>query len=123
MENPAALEQVTPKQNSEVRVVDVVIRDLDRIFGPDSHSSGLLVADLRDRATVGHAKYGTYLQPHNGRDATMDAYQELVDGSKYMRQIMLEGKYSDDKTLSEDYHYLLMIMMRMRLRMAQRDGK
>ncbi len=46
----------------------------------------LVLADLRDRAAVGLARYGTPLRAHNGRDALVDAYQEALDLAMYLRQ-------------------------------------
>jgi hypothetical protein len=50
----------------------------------------LVLKDLTDRAEVGKERYGTYLEIHNGRDALMDAYQEALDLSMYLRQAMEE---------------------------------
>jgi len=46
--------------------------------------------DLMDRAKVGREKYGTYLKTNNGRDALMDAYQEMLDACMYLRQAIME---------------------------------
>lgn len=50
----------------------------------------LVQKDIEDRAKVGAIKYGTRLQPHNGRDALLDLYQELLDGAQYIRQAIYE---------------------------------
>lgn len=50
----------------------------------------LVMADMEDRNKVGKLKYGTYLQPHNGRDALVDAYQEALDLAVYLRQVIYE---------------------------------
>ena len=47
-------------------------------------------ADLEERERVGIARYGTPLQPHNGRDALVDLYQELLDACCYVRQLIAE---------------------------------
>lgn len=47
-------------------------------------------ADLTDREQVGIQRYGTPLQPHNGRDALVDAYQEALDLACYLRQLLAE---------------------------------
>lgn len=52
----------------------------------------LVIADLLSRDAVGRKKYGTTLQSHNGRDALMDAYQELLDGAMYLRQVIEERR-------------------------------
>lgn len=46
----------------------------------------LVIADMQERNETGIAKYGTPLQPFNGRDALVDAYQEALDQSVYLRQ-------------------------------------
>lgn len=50
----------------------------------------LVLADIRARDEFGASKYGTRLQPHNGRDALMDAYQEALDLVFYLRQALEE---------------------------------
>jgi len=52
----------------------------------------LVKKDLIDRAETGNKKYGTYLMSHNGRDALMDAYQEVLDLAMYLRQKLYEEK-------------------------------
>lgn len=46
----------------------------------------LVVADMQARDAEGRRKYGVPLQPHNGRDALVDLYQELLDAVVYIRQ-------------------------------------
>ena len=54
-------------------------------------SVALLVhEDLRARVTEGLKRYGTPLQPFNGRDALLDAYQEAIDLVLYLRQAIYE---------------------------------
>lgn len=50
----------------------------------------LVIADMRERDAVGAAKYKTRLQPHNGRDALVDAYQEALDLCVYIRKLIFE---------------------------------
>lgn len=50
----------------------------------------MVVRDMADRDLTGRAKYGTPLQPHNGRDALVDAYQEALDLAVYLRQAIYE---------------------------------
>lgn len=50
----------------------------------------LVIADMRARDCTGSAKYGTPLQPDNGRDAMRDAYQEVLDLAVYLRQFIHE---------------------------------
>lgn len=51
---------------------------------------GLVVDDMLKRDEFGRAKYGTQLQPHNGRDFLADAYQEALDLCVYLRGALYE---------------------------------
>jgi hypothetical protein len=46
--------------------------------------------DLESRERLGITRYGTPLQPNNGRDALRDAYEEALDLACYLKQAMLE---------------------------------
>jgi hypothetical protein len=50
----------------------------------------LVIADIVTRREVGIKRYGTPLQPHNGRDALRDAYEEALDLAMYLRQVIAE---------------------------------
>lgn len=50
----------------------------------------LVREDLEQRERLGVERYGTALQPHNGRDALRDAYEEALDLACYLRQAMAE---------------------------------
>lgn len=50
----------------------------------------LVMADMQERHRVGMERYGTPLQPFNGRDALVDAYQEALDLVVYLRQAIAE---------------------------------
>lgn len=50
----------------------------------------LVFADMIERDAIGYKKYGVRLQPHNGRDALKDAYQEALDLVAYLRQEVFE---------------------------------
>jgi hypothetical protein len=50
------------------------------------HIADLVIADIQERKRLGVERYGVALQPHNGRDALVDAYQEQLDHVKYLRQ-------------------------------------
>lgn len=52
--------------------------------------TSMVLADLTERERLGIGRYGTTLQPHNGRDALVDAYQEALDLSLYLRQAIAE---------------------------------
>ena len=65
-------DQPPPKQNTGTPIWDLVI------------------ADMEERNRIGTEKYGTPLQSHNGRDALVDAYQEILDAAVYLRQAIEE---------------------------------
>ena len=46
---------------------------------------------MEERKRIGIKKFGTPLQAHNGRDALVDAYQEILDTAVYLRQRIEEG--------------------------------
>jgi hypothetical protein len=52
----------------------------------------LVVKDMEDRDKLGRARYGIPLRPQNGRDALVDAYQEVLDLSVYLRQEIEERR-------------------------------
>jgi hypothetical protein len=46
----------------------------------------LVIEDMRQRDALGLSRYGTRLQPHNGRDGLRDAFEEALDMVAYLRQ-------------------------------------
>lgn len=69
---------------------DVAIPQPQPVFDTGPRVVDMVLADLSARAAVGQEKYGTPLQPFNGRDALMDAYQEALDLCQYLRQAIYE---------------------------------
>lgn len=76
----------------------------------------LVIADMQARDADGRAKYGVPLQPHNGRDALVDAYQEALDLAVYLRQEIEERRSpavsepanrSDRATFRDQIHAML----------------
>ena len=53
---------------------------------PDIQSQ--VQADLEARRQVGISRYGTALQPFNGRDTLRDAYEEAMDLTVYLRSLL-----------------------------------
>lgn len=49
-----------------------------------------VVADIQARTAEGVKKYGRPLQPHNGRNALQDAYEEALDLCQYLKQALME---------------------------------
>ena len=49
-----------------------------------------VIEDMRARDELGFKRYGVRLQPHNGRNALQDAYEEALDLVVYLRQRIIE---------------------------------
>lgn len=52
----------------------------------------LVIKDMGKRNELGVAKYGTPLQPFNGRNSLQDAYEEVLDLAVYLRNAIEEKK-------------------------------
>lgn len=61
----------------------------------------LVAADVEERGRIGVAKYGTPLQPGNGRRNLVDAYQECLDLCIYLRNEIEEEKMRRQEYLLE----------------------
>jgi hypothetical protein len=81
----AAKVQPMPTGNG-IDVAVEVAKDL-RVMGRDD-----IAEDTEARIRLGEKKYGTRLKTHNGRDAMLDLYQEILDGCNYAKQLVLENK-------------------------------
>jgi hypothetical protein len=66
------------------------------------HIHQLVADDVIERMRLGITRYGTPLQPHNGRDVLRDIYEELLDASAYIRQRIweLENPWTKDKEVA-----------------------
>jgi hypothetical protein len=69
-----------PKKNTNPAMWDLVLEQIK--------------IDAKARDEFGLNKYGTRLQPFNGRDSLTDAFQEQLDGLVYLYQAMYENKYT-----------------------------
>ena len=82
-------------QNGGCRMSTILTDSQPRsIVNSNPYIVDLVTADLKQRASVGKEKYGTFLQAHNGRDPMVDLYQELCDATQYIRQVLYE-KYGE----------------------------
>jgi hypothetical protein len=52
----------------------------------------LVIEDMHERNRIGVERYGTPLQPFNGRDNLVDAYQEALDLVVYLRNEIEERR-------------------------------
>ena len=53
----------------------------------------LVKKDIELRVQHGEKEYGQRLHPFNGRDALIDAYQEVLDLAMYLRQAIYEAQH------------------------------
>ncbi len=72
LRQPRIVDQPPPVKNDRPSIQDLVIQDIET------------------RKVLGLERYGTLLQPFNGRDALVDAYQEALDLCQYLRQAIEE---------------------------------
>lgn len=64
---------------------------------PNGHADvqSAVIRDIEARRDIGIRRYGTALQPHNGRDALLDAYEEAIDLAMYLKQALIERETFD----------------------------
>jgi hypothetical protein len=76
---------------------------------PVKHEGGciqdLVIADIEKRKAIGLQRYGTLLQPFNGRDALRDAYEEALDLCQYLRQVIEERDRTTAANASEEEQF------------------
>jgi hypothetical protein len=58
--------------------------------GNGADITDMVIQDLTIRRKIGTEKYGTALRAFNGRNAMVDAYQEVLDLTVYLRQRLAE---------------------------------
>ena len=63
-----------------------------------------VIEDMKARRKMGIEKYGTPLQPDNGRNALVDAYQEILDAAVYLKQKIVENQLSQDEMLEVEFN-------------------
>ncbi len=56
----------------------------------------MVIEDIEKRKALGISKYGTLLQPFNGRSFLQDAYEEVLDLAVYLR-----GALEEERVLQE----------------------
>lgn len=49
-----------------------------------------VIADMQARDQLGRERYGVPLQPGNGRNALLDAYEESLDKTAYLKSALIE---------------------------------
>lgn len=58
----------------------------------EPHIADLVIEDMKERKQIGIKRYGVALQPHNGRNALQDAYEEALDLVQYLKQRIIEDE-------------------------------
>lgn len=112
--NRAAINEPAPTPSVGC-IQDLVAADVRE--GVVSKFKDEILADIEARKQLGIKKYGTALQAHNGRNARMDAYQEVLDLLMYLRQdIEEQGGVDAVPTVesADDYEVALVIAVRLR---------
>lgn len=64
-----------------------------------------VIDDIRERMADGTKKYGTALQPFNGRNALVDAYQEVLDLAQYIKQRLVEDELMASQPIAVELKY------------------
>lgn len=77
-------------QEGVAGVHDAILKVIDT-WGLGSRVSEAICEGIEGRRELGLRKYKTVLQPHNGRDALVDAWEEALDLLCYLYQLYLEG--------------------------------
>lgn len=101
----AIVDQPPPKPTGRTPSWDLVISYVDEAhlsFGVSMDVLRLVLADMRDRDTIGRERYGTPLTSGNGRDHLIDAYQEVLDSIAYLMNELDENGISLTSTINED---------------------
>ena len=79
-----------PPRAGRVDVWPLVIADVEA-YMPPSRLRDRFIEQARRRDQLGREKYGTPLQTHNGRDPLVDAFQEAMDATVYLRAAVERG--------------------------------
>lgn len=110
-------EQPAPLRNAHPAAWPLVIEDVEDSSDADiALIRRLLIQDMKERDQVGRARYGVPLQPFNGRDMLLDAYQEALDLCVYLRAAVEERPA--DITLPYLYRNALQLAASLRYRLA-----
>lgn len=80
--------QPAPELNEGESVIDWLVKKTEGV--ENEPVAKRVSADLNARRELGRAIYGDELRTQNGRDALVDAYQNLLDAASYLAQAFLE---------------------------------
>lgn len=89
MPDPTIVQQLPTATEDSTDVGNAVVEYLTAPLGPSPRLPEV-ANDHEARINMGEKKYGQRLKINNGRNAAMDAYQELLDYLSYGMQAYLE---------------------------------
>lgn len=123
-------DQPLPQASDREDIQSIVIREIQRYGLPCRPD---VIEDIQARRQLGIERYGTALQPFNGRSALLDLYQECLDGTMYARQALEElggmeprdldrEKRREWQILYRTYQDLLGTVTTVRMLMNERAG-
>ena len=126
MTNDLVLPQPEPIHNDQPATWDLVMEDIKKhvVTVRDGELLvQLMTTDARDRNAHGIGTYGTPLQPHNGRDSLVDAYQEGLDYLVYLRNAHVEASPAEAFSVFALCKDALGSVAGLRWMIYRRDGK
>jgi hypothetical protein len=91
----STIDQPPPVANDARPTWELVVEMCERWSG-EHPTDGKVIADMRERDRVGRERYGTPLQPNNGRNSIADAYAEGLDFVAYLTNAIIERKLNPD---------------------------
>ena len=112
--------QPAPIKNDLPASWDLVVADFEGAYG-QATCGDKVIQDMRGRDRFGYDKYGVRIQPKNGRDNLVDAYQELLDGLVYFRSELYDSKGPTDPIVMGAYRDLLKMVLHLRQSIEKRD--
>jgi hypothetical protein len=120
--------QSDPVPNSNRNIIDYLVDDLhdgENLLGevePMESYGDKVTTDLCQRSLIGRERYGTFLQPFNGRDALLDSYEEALDLATYLMQVVVETKASKRDEVYWAYRDALYVAARIAKLMEKRQN-
>ena len=106
-------DQPLPVPNDGPSMHDLVCEDLKH--RPWLLQAGAVAVDVQARKLLGLERYDSLLQAHNGRDALLDLYEELLDAVAYARQVQEErNRIAGSLAAVRIYEELLGVLNRVR---------
>lgn len=109
--------QDAPKPNDNAALWPLLMEEVRT--GNSSFAVEYVIPDMEKRHQKGLESYGVALQPHNGRDALLDAYEEALDMAVYLKQACVENPH---RGYFMFYREALNLAISLRAELYLRDG-